>query len=83
MLSAECRSLHDDVIRLCRHAMPDFQEDVMSLLLIILVVVLLFGGGGLYGYRGGYYGGRGLGVVGVLLIVIIAVALLGHPYLGY
>jgi len=55
----------------------------MSLLLIILVIFFLFGGGGYYGYRGGYYGGRGLSAVGVVLVVLVAVALLGHPYLGY
>jgi len=31
----------------------------MSLILIIVVLLLLFGGGGFYGYRSGYYGGRG------------------------
>ena len=55
----------------------------MSLLLIVVVLFLLFGGGGYYGYRGGYYGGRGFGAIGVILVVLIAVALFGHPYFGY
>jgi hypothetical protein len=51
----------------------------MSLLVIILLLVLIFGGGGYYGYRGGHYGGRGLGIVGVILLVIVLFAVLG-PY---
>ena len=47
------------------------------MLLLIVVLVLLFGGGG------GYYGysrwgtGGGLGIVGTVLIILLAVYLLG------
>ncbi|HXQ52187.1 MAG TPA: hypothetical protein VN802_13920 [Stellaceae bacterium] len=74
---------HSGAIRLRGWSLPRLLEQVMSLLLIILVIFFLFGGGGYYGYRGGYYGGRGLSAVGVVLVVLVAVALLGHPYLGY
>lgn len=43
----------------------------MSILLIVLIVVLLFGGGGSYGYRAGWYGNGGIGIIGFLGIVII------------
>jgi hypothetical protein len=68
-----------------RHRLATLEPagNVMSLLLIILIIVLLFGGGGYYGYRGGHYGGGGLGVVGIVLVVLVAVALFGRPYLGY
>jgi hypothetical protein len=49
----------------------------ISMLLLIIVLVLLFGGGG------GYYGysrwgtGGGLGIVGTVLMILLAVYLLG------
>ncbi len=45
----------------------------MTLLIIILVIIFLFGGGGYYGYRGGYYGNGGIGIVGILMILLISV----------
>ena len=40
----------------------------MTLILIIVVLLLLFGGAGFYGYRSGYYAGRGLGGILGLLV---------------
>ena len=49
----------------------------MSLILIIVIVVLLLGGGGGY-YAHRNYGGAGLGgVLGLVLIVILALWLFG------
>jgi hypothetical protein len=55
----------------------------MSPLVVILIVVLLvvaLGGG--YGYRTGYvgspYGGYGIGIVGVVLLVVIVLLLMGR-----
>jgi hypothetical protein len=47
------------------------------MLLLIIFLILLFGGGGFYGYRGGYYGNRGMSLVGVLLIVLVVWLVLG------
>lgn len=54
----------------------------MSTILIIVVLILLFGGGGgYYGYN--RYGGRGLGsVLGIVLVVLIAIWLLGGLHLN-
>jgi hypothetical protein len=49
------------------------------MLLLLIIVILLCSGGGYYGYRREYYGGRGIGLIGVLVIVLIAVALFGQP----
>ena len=51
----------------------------MSLLLIIIVLLLLFGGlgGGYYGYRGGYMGQGGFGILGVVVLIIVVVLLFG------
>jgi len=47
------------------------------MLLIILILVLLFaGGGGYYGYSRWGAGG-GLGIVGTVLLILLAVYLLG------
>lgn len=46
----------------------------MNPLIIILIVVLLFGGFGWQHY--GYYGGPGVGIGGVVLLLIIAYLLL-------
>jgi Protein of unknown function (DUF3309) len=43
------------------------------MLLLIILLLLLVGGGGFYGYRSGYYGGQGMGLVGILLIVLVVV----------
>ena len=49
----------------------------MSTILIIVVLILLLGGGGgYYGYN--RYGGRGLGgVLGVVLLIVVALWLFG------
>jgi hypothetical protein len=53
----------------------------MSTLLIIVVLILLLGGGGgYYGYN--RYGGRGIGgVLGLVLVVLLAVWLFGGLHL--
>jgi Protein of unknown function (DUF3309) len=54
----------------------------MSTLLIIVVLILLLGGGGgYYGYN--RYGGRGLGgVLGLVLVIMLAVWLFGGLHLN-
>ena len=48
----------------------------MSTILIIVVLILLFGGGGYYGFS--RYGGRGLGgVLGLVLMVVVVLWLVG------
>jgi hypothetical protein len=50
----------------------------MGLILLILVILFLFGGGGYYGYRSGYYGGRGFGgSLGLVVLIIVLVLLFG------
>jgi hypothetical protein len=52
----------------------------MSLLLLILILVLLFGGVGTYP-RWGYNSGWGYGpsgILGILLVIVIVLAVLGH-----
>ena len=44
----------------------------MGLILLILALLFLFSGGGSYGYRSGYYGGRGFGGGIGLIIVVVA-----------
>ena len=47
-----------------------------TILIVVILVLLLGGGGGYYGYN--RYGGRGLGgVLGLVLVVMLAVWLLG------
>jgi hypothetical protein len=41
------------------------------MLILLLLLIVLFGGGGFYGYRSGYYGSRGMGLVGILVIVLV------------
>jgi hypothetical protein len=49
----------------------------MSLLLIIILLLILFGGGGGY-YAHRNYGGRGLGgVLGLVLVVFLVLWLMG------
>jgi hypothetical protein len=44
----------------------------MGLIVLLILILLLFGGGGFYGYRPGYYGGRGFGgLLGLILIVVV------------
>ena len=50
--------------------------EMVTILVIVLLLILLGGGGGYYGYS--RYGGRGLGgVLGLVLIVIIVIWLVG------
>jgi hypothetical protein len=51
------------------------------LLLIIVLVLLLGGGGGYYGYSRWGTGG-GLGIVGTVLLIILALYLLGVVHLN-
>jgi hypothetical protein len=54
-----------------------FKEATMSLLLIIIILLIVFGGGGGY-YAHRSYGGRGLGgVLGLILIVLLVLWLVG------
>ena len=51
------------------------------MLLLIILLILIFGLGG-WGYHGTvnngqYYGGPGIGVVGIVLVIILVVLLLG------
>jgi hypothetical protein len=47
-------------------------ETAMTTILIIVLLVLLLGGGGYYGHRN--YGGRGLGgVLGLVLVIVLIV----------
>ena len=48
------------------------------MLVLILILILLFGGGGFYGYRSGYYGGRGLSLSGVVVICLFVWMLMGR-----
>ena len=52
----------------------------MCMLLLIILLILLFGGGGFYGYRSGYYGPRGMGLVSILLIVLVVFLLMGGGF---
>jgi hypothetical protein len=56
------------------------QETSVNLILLVVVIAVLFGGGGYYGHRRGYYGGNGLGIVGVLGIVLVAYLIFGSGY---
>ncbi len=50
-------------------------------LLIIIIILLLGGGGGFYGYRRGNYGGRGLGGILVLVLVVMVAVYLVNSLL--
>jgi hypothetical protein len=41
------------------------------MLLLVIVLILLFGGGGFYGYRSGYYGRTGMGLMGILVVGLV------------
>ena len=47
------------------------------MLLLIVLLALLFGAGGFYGYRSGYYGPRGIGLMTVLILVLLICLMLG------
>jgi hypothetical protein len=55
----------------------------MSPILLILLIVFLCGGFGYVGNRGaygpGYYGGGGLGVIVVILLILWAAGVFGGP----
>jgi hypothetical protein len=58
------------------HLAPERKFPLSTLLIIILIIVLLGGGGGYYGYRS--YGGRGLGgVLGLVLVILLVLWLVG------
>jgi hypothetical protein len=44
---------------------------------LIILLILLFGGGGFYGYRSGYYGPRGMGLMSILFVVLLICFMLG------
>ena len=50
------------------------------MLLLIILLILLFGGGGFYGYRSGYYGPRGMGLVSTLLVVLVVFLVMGAVF---
>jgi hypothetical protein len=52
------------------------------MLLLISLLILLFGAGGLYGYRNGYYGPKGMSVVSILLIVLVIFLVVGGGFDG-
>lgn len=46
----------------------------LSVVLLILVVLFVFGGGGFYAHRaswGGSYGGPGIGLLGIVVILVL------------
>ncbi len=47
------------------------------MLILLLLLIVVFGGGGFYGYRSGYYGSRGMGLVGILVIVLVIWSVMG------
>jgi len=47
------------------------------MLLLLILMLLLFSGGGFYGYRSGYYGSRGMGLVGIVVIVLVICLVMG------
>ena len=56
------------------HMPGDLGNPIMTLIIIIIVLLLLFGGGGGY-YAHRSYGGRGLGgVLGLVVVVLILLA---------
>jgi hypothetical protein len=50
------------------------------MLLFMILLVLLFSGGGFYGYRSGYYGGRGMGFAGILVILLVIFLVMGGGF---
>jgi hypothetical protein len=56
---------------------------IMGLILLVVVLLLLFGGaGGYWGYNRGYYGGRGHGLVWLVVVVLVLAVLFGGPHYG-
>jgi hypothetical protein len=61
-----------DALRHAAFLLDRILEATMTTILIIVLLVLLLGGGGYYGHRN--YGGRGLGgVLGLVLVIILIV----------
>ncbi len=50
------------------------------MLILLILLILLFGGGGFYGYRNGYYGPRGMGLMSVLAIVLVTWLVMGGGF---
>jgi hypothetical protein len=51
------------------------------ILLLIILLLVLGGGGGYYGYRRGYYRGRGHGLIWLIVFVLIVVLLFNGGHL--
>ncbi len=57
------------------------KDKAMGLILLILIILFLFGGGGYYGYRSGYYGGRGFGGgLGLIVVIVVLFLLFGGGF---
>jgi len=50
------------------------------MLILIILLVLLFSGGGFYGYRSGYYGSGGMGLISILVIVLLVFLVMGGGF---
>ena len=50
------------------------------MLLLVILFMLLFGGGGFYGYRSSYYGSRGIGLVGLLVVIRVISLVMGGRF---
>jgi hypothetical protein len=50
------------------------------MLLLLILLILLFGGGWFYGYRSGYYGPRGMGLMGILVIIMAIWLVMGGGF---
>jgi uncharacterized protein YjbJ (UPF0337 family) len=50
------------------------------MLLLVILLILLFSGGGFYGYRSGSYGGRGMGLAGILVILLVIFLVMGGGF---
>jgi hypothetical protein len=60
----------------CDSANGEDARVMTTILIIVLLILLLGGGGGYYGHR--RYGGRGLGgVLGLILIILLVLWLIG------
>jgi hypothetical protein len=66
-----------------RHLNQLIEARIMGLILLVVVLLLLFGGGGGYwGYNRGYYGGRGHGLIWLVVVVLVLAVLFGAPHYG-
>jgi len=75
--ATRCNCEQSEAVRRANVAPPKLNrgEPVLTILLIV-VLILMLGGGGYYGYS--LYGGRGLGgVLGLVLVIVLVVWLVG------